>query len=105
MNEGLRLDAVPGDPAPFQEKLDGYSMQVMEGVNVITLMLNPAKPDQAALRSALQGTLTFLQQCFIQKGPGPRSFDDQGYAALKQGAFDSLVSIGTATWARIKNLE
>lgn len=96
---------VRGDPAPFQEQLDGYSTKIMEGVNVITLMLNPAKPDQAALRSALQGALAFLQECFVQKGPGPQSFDDQRYAALKQGAFDSLISIGTSTWARIKRLE
>lgn len=91
--------------AQFQEKLDTYSMQVMEETNFITLMLNPEKVDQAALRNALQEAQQFLKECFMLRSQGIPLIGDQRYAAVKQTAFDALTSVGVSTWARIKSLE
>jgi hypothetical protein len=96
---------VTGSAAEIQEKIDAYSMRVMEETNIIYLMLNPDKPDQLAVRKALQDAQRFLLDCFAKKNEGQTAFDDDRYRVLKQTAFDSLTSIGIATWARIKELE
>jgi hypothetical protein len=97
---------VPADQAAaFQRTMDKFSAKITEQSNVITLMLNPGKADQAALGNSLQGTLAFLTACFSEKNQGRVDFDDAQYALLKQTAFDSLTRIGIATWARIQRLQ
>jgi hypothetical protein len=100
----LKRPARAGD-ATLQQKLDDFSTRVIEETNLICLMLNPNKTDQAALVQALQGAQQFMQECFYIRNQGDISFDDRRYATLKQDAFNALTSIGITTWGRIKQLE
>ena len=88
-----------------QLMFDTLSAEIMEQSNIITLMLNPTKPYQSALRDALQEAMSFLAMCFDQKNRGIVSFDDSHYQSIKQAAFDALTNIGIKTWARIQKLE
>lgn len=89
----------------MQEMLDNLSSEVMEQCNVMTLMLNPNKEGQAALRDSLQKATAFLLECFNQRNGGETAFDDRQYTSIKQEAFDAMTSIGIITWRRIKRLE
>lgn len=101
----LKRPVPQGQSAQVQQTLDALSAEIIEQCNVITLMLNPHKSEQAALRDALQEAMSFLSQCFTQKSKGVTSFDDLRYAAVKQTAFDALTSIGIQAWDRIQRLE
>jgi len=100
----LKRPVLPGQSATTQQQLDDMSSQVMEQCNMITLMLNPAKPDQAALRDALQGALQFTLLCFQQAAVGAKSFNDAQYSAYKQAAFDAMTRLGVDTWKQVKSL-
>lgn len=67
---------------------------------MITLMLNPAKPDQAELRDTLQQVLVFMLSAFQQAA----AFNDTEYTRLKQAAFDSMTRLGVETWRQVKSL-
>lgn len=100
----LKRPIAPGASAATQQQLDGMSSEIMVQCNMITLMLNPAKPDQAALRDALQSALGFMLSIFQQAATGATNFDDAKYAAYKQGAFDSMTRLGVDTWRQVKSL-
>lgn len=101
----LKRPVPQGQSAQVQQTLDTLSAEIMEQSNVITLMLNPNKPEQAALRDALQQAMSFLSECFNKKSEGTAIFNDPRYASIKQVAFDALTSIGIQTWDRIQKLE
>ncbi|MEQ1596548.1 MAG: hypothetical protein ABL985_15765 [Casimicrobium sp.] len=100
----LKRPVTAGSAPATQQQLDRMSNEVMEQCNMITLMLNPAKPDQAALRDSLQGSLRFVQEVFQQSSTGARTFDDIKYATYKQAAFDAMTRIGVQTWKQVKSL-
>lgn len=87
-----------------QQQLDDMSAEIMAECNMITLMLNPAKPDQAALRDAIQSALQFTQQCFQQAAVGSRNFNDHEYRTYKQAAFDAMTRLGVEAWKQVKSL-
>jgi len=101
----LKRPVPTGQQAQVQQTLDAMSAEVMEQCNIVTLMLNPTKPDQADLRNALQSALAFIQNCFAQPATGIQSFNDQQYQSIKQSAFDALTRVGIQTWGKIKELE
>lgn len=97
---------VPKDQsAQFQQTLDTSSAEIIEQSNVITLMLNPKKPEQAALREALEESMAFLSQYTTKERSDVAVFDDTRYVLIKQKAFDALTSIGIQAWDRIQKLE
>ncbi len=103
----------------YQCKLDEFSNVVNEQWHIITLMINPAKPDQNDLKSALQEALVLVKQHIDLRNavvlgkkhlifplkPHEVKFDDQNYKRIKTKAFDSLTKIGIDTWNRIKELK
>lgn len=90
--------------ATTQQKIDEMSSEIMGQSNMITLMLNPNKPDQAALRNALQDSLKFMLSVFQQASSGSKTFNDAQYAAYKQAAFDTMTRLGVETWKQVKSL-
>ncbi|MCP5716482.1 hypothetical protein NL319_28575, partial [Klebsiella pneumoniae] len=68
--------------------------------NMITLMLNPAKPDQAELRDTLQQVLAFMLRAFQHAA----ALNDSEYTRLKQAAFDAMTRLGVETWRQVKSL-
>ena len=101
----LKRTVPPDQAATDQQALDTFSAKIIAESNVIMLMLNPSKPDHAALQKALQQTLQFLNECFAQKDQGQVDFDGKRCILLKEAAFDSLTKIGIETWAQIKELK
>jgi hypothetical protein len=101
----LKRPIPTGQQAQVQQTLDAMSAEVMEQCNIVTLMLNPKKPDQASLRNELQSALAFMQDCFAQRSTGIQSFNDQHYQSIKQLAFDALTRVGIETWGQIKELQ
>ena len=87
-----------------EAQLDGMSGEIMQQINVISLMLNPAKTDQAILRDALQEAIGYMRPLFSQVLTS-REFNDPLYAQIKQKAFDALTRIGVQTWRKVKTLE
>jgi hypothetical protein len=100
----LKRPVAPGLVPATQQQLDEMSTEVMGQCNMITLMLNPAKPDQAALRDSIQGSLQFMQCVFQQASNGIRTFDDAKYTTSKQSAFDAMTRLGVETWKQVKSL-
>lgn len=100
----LKRPIAPGQGATTQQQLDEMSSEIMAQCNMITLMLNPAKPDQAALRDALQDALGFMLSIFQQAATGSRNFNDAEYASYKQAAFDSMTRLAVDTWRQVKSL-
>lgn len=96
----LKHPVAPASSATIQQQLDVMSSDIMEQCNMITLMLNPAKPDQAKLRDALQQVLTFMQAAFQQAAVSNHT----EYARLKQAAFDAMTRLGVETWRQVKSL-
>lgn len=94
----------PGDIATIQKQLDEMSSEIIEQCNMITLMLNPAKPDQAKLYDALQLVLGFIVRVFQQTPARITDLDDLEYARYKQAAFDAMTSLGVETWRQVKSL-
>ena len=112
---------VPGTPeakVEYQKALDEFSNEVNEQCNIISLMMNPDKPDQNNLKNTLQDAIAFVQQC-VQKrnafvthpaalvlpvASHQLEFDTDEYKRIKTKAFDSLTKIGVATWNRVKGL-
>ncbi len=60
----LKRPVVQAQSASFQGALDAQSGEIMEQSSVITLMLNPGKPEQQALRTAVNDALLFMLECF-----------------------------------------
>lgn len=85
-----------------QKELDGISRRVMVELNNITLMLNPAKPDQAKLRNTLQEILGLVMQ---GQGAELHAATAEQYRQLKTSAFDFLTAIGVVAWSKIQELE
>lgn len=100
----LKRPVAPGASATTQQKLDEMSSEIMEQCNMITLVLNPAKPDQAVLRDALQRALGFMMPVFQQAAAGTKTFNDAEYASHKQAAFDTMTRLGVETWRQVKSL-
>jgi hypothetical protein len=96
----LKRPVVSGSSATTQQQLDVFSSEIMGQCNMITLMLNPDKPDQAELRDTLQQVLVFMLKAFQQTAV----FDDTEYARLKQAAFDAMTRLGVETWRQVKSL-
>lgn len=94
----------PGNIANIQKQLDEMSSEIMEQCNMITLMLNPDKPDQAKLYDALQLVLGFIQRVFQQMPATITNLDDVEYARYKQTAFDAMTCLGVETWRQVKSL-
>jgi hypothetical protein len=103
----------------YQKQMDDFSNDVNEQCNIITLMMNPAKPDQNDLKSALHEAIGFLNHC-VQKrnaitsgaadliipiSPREIDFNTPAYTEIKRKAFDSLTKIGIVTWNQIKDLK
>lgn len=80
------------------------SAEIMGQCNMITLMLNPTKPDQAALRDALQRALAFMMPLFQQAQAGGNTFNKAEYTSYKQAAFDAMTRLGIDTWRQVKSL-
>lgn len=89
----------------LQEKLNAFSMDIMEQVNILTLMLNPEKAAQLTLRDTLQEALGFMQGCFQASEAHRQSFDDAKYQRLKTTAFNSATEIGTKAWEKVQELK
>lgn len=100
----LKRPVAPGLAPTTQLQLDEMSSEVMGQCNMITLMLNPAKPDQAALSNSLQGSLQFMHLVFQQASTGTRTFNDAQYSTYKQAAFDAMTRLGVDTWKQVKSL-
>ncbi|MGV4012009.1 MULTISPECIES: hypothetical protein [Citrobacter freundii complex] len=96
----LKRPVTPGESEAKQQQFDVMSSEIMEQCNMITLMLNPAKPDQAELRDTLQQVLVFMLSAFQQAA----AFNDTEYTRLKQAAFDSMTRLGVETWRQVKSL-
>lgn len=96
----LKRPVVSGSIATTQQQLDVYSSEIMVQCNMITLMLNPEKPDQAKLRETLQQVLALMQKAFQQTA----AFDDTEYTRLKKAAFDAMTRLGEETWQQVKSL-
>jgi len=94
-----------GAQAPTQQQLDDFSNEIMLQVNVIYLMLNPAKQAQGQLRCSLQKSLQLLSTCFGQPQQAQLASSYVTYTAIKQSAFDALTNIGTETWEKISELQ
>ena len=90
--------------ATTQQQLDALSGEIMGQCNMITLMLNPAKPDQAALRDALQRALAFMMPLFQQAQTDNSNFNEIEYMRYKQAAFDAMTRLGVDTWRQVKSL-
>ena len=101
----LKRPTNPQQQAATQQLLDEFSSTVISESNMITLMLNPEKPDQAALRNALDAAQHFMLAVFLQASAGITNFDDQQYRSLKQAAFDAMTRLGVQTWKQVKDLE
>lgn len=101
----LKRPVQTGQQQQVQQALDAMSAEIMEQCNIMTLMLNPTKLDQASLRDSLQSGLKFIQDCFMQRSTGIQSFNDQQYQSIKQSAFDALTRVGIQTWSQIKELQ
>lgn len=100
----VKRPVAPGNIATIQKQLDEMSSEIMEQCNMIMLMLNPAKPDQAKLYDVLQQVLKFIQRVF-QQAPGTiTNLDDIEYAGYKQAAFDAMTCLGVETWRQVKSL-
>lgn len=91
--------------AEFQKQLDAFSMDIMEQVNTLTLMLNPEKSAQLNLRDTLQDALGFMQSCFQTSKAQQQSFNDAEYQRLKTNAFNTATEIGTKAWEKVQKLE
>lgn len=100
----LKRPVAPGSSATRQQQLDAMSSEIMCQCNMITLMLNPAKHDQAALRDALQQALKFTFEAFQQQPTGNNTLNDTEYARYKQAAFDAMTRLGVDTWQQVKSL-
>jgi hypothetical protein len=87
-----------------QSELDELSTDVMVQVNLIHLMLNPAKPAQAKLRNALQTNQAFLAAHFGDPHQAKTESSFLAYQQIKQEAFDALTEIGVETWKQVKAL-
>ena len=113
------IPQTPEAKTDYQRQLDVFSNEVNEQCNIITLMINPQKPDQNNLKSALQESIIFIRGC-VQKrnaiiagmsglilglNDDSIQFDELAYRKIKTKAFDSLTNIGIETWGRIKELE
>ena len=87
--------------AEVQRQSDEISRRVMKEVNSIDLLLNPEKPDQRALRDALQ-----LVIGLVPRGQGAENHAATAaeYLSLKNVAFDSLTRIGITAWDKIQKL-
>ncbi|EMH0546646.1 hypothetical protein ABUL17_06990 [Enterobacter hormaechei] len=96
----LKRPVVPGSIATTQQQLDVMSSEIMAQCNMITLMLNPAKPDQAELRDTLQQVLAFMLRAFQHAA----ALNDSEYTRLKQAAFDAMTRLGVETWRQVKSL-
>ncbi|HAT2781394.1 hypothetical protein ISO89_17690 [Morganella morganii subsp. morganii] len=94
----------PNNIATIQKQLDEMSSEIIEQCNMIMLMLNPAKPDQAKLYDTLQLVLTFILRIFQQTPARITNLDDSEYATYKQAAFDAMTSLGVETWRQVKSL-
>lgn len=102
----------------YQKQFDEFSNEVNEQCNIITLMMNPEKPEQNSLKLALQKALVFITECITRRNlivsasaslvlpvsPAAIQFDRDEYTKIKIEAFDSLTQIGITTWERIKGL-
>lgn len=112
------VPATPEAKVEYQKQLDGFSNEVNEQCNIISLMVNPNKADQNSLRDALHDALAFVQQCvqlrnavvtrhtelILPVAPHELEFNNEEYTRIKRKAFDSLTKIGIETWNRIKGL-
>jgi len=87
-----------------QEELDKMSDEIMTQVNIIHLMLNPAKPAQAKLRHSLQLNQEFLAAHFAQPQEAQTESSFVAYRETKQEAFDAITEIGVETWRQVKAL-
>ncbi|MCW0345808.1 hypothetical protein NB703_003901 [Pantoea ananatis] len=96
----LKRPVAPASRATKQQQLDVMSSDIMGQCNMITLMLNPDKSDQAELRDALQQVLTFMQAAFQQAAASNHT----EYARLKKAAFDAMTRLGVETWRQVKSL-
>lgn len=85
-----------------QKELDEISRRVMVEVNNITLMLNPEKPHQKQLRSALQRVLSLVME---GQGAERHAATTEQYRSVKTDAFDALTAIGTTAWSKIQDLQ
>lgn len=99
----LKRPVAPGERATKQQQFDVMSSEIMEQCNMITLMLNPAKPDQAELYDALQQALEFMLTAF-QSAAETTAFNDTEYARHKQAAFHAMTRLGVETWRQVKSL-
>jgi hypothetical protein len=88
-----------------QSELDELSKDVMVQVNLIHLMLNPAKPAQAKLRNALQTNQAFVEVHFGNTQQANTESSFLAYQQIKQEAFDALIEIGVETWKQVKALK
>lgn len=100
----LKRPMVPSESANKQQQLDAMSSEIMEQCHMITLMLNPAKPDQAELHDALQDALEFILTAFQLAAAGTKTFNDNEYARHKQAAFNAMTRLGVETWRQVKSL-
>jgi len=88
----------------IQKKLDEMSSEIMEQCNMITLMLNPNKPDQKILYNTIQDILNFMLVVFDNYSAGKIVFDDEVYLKYKTLAFEIMAKLGNETWTKIKSL-
>lgn len=93
------------DAKNFQKTLDEYSLSISEQSHLINLMLNPEKPEQFALRKAINDAKAFFLKCLAEKGLEAKDFDDSVYAEIQERALGSITGIGIETWKQVKNLE
>ena len=100
----LQRPTPPNQQANKQQLLDEFSAEVMTQCNMITLMLNPGKPDQAALRVAVDKGLQLVRENFNSPPPKSPGFNSSEYTENKRAAFDSMTKIGIETWKQIKSL-
>lgn len=87
-----------------QKQFDELSLEVMRQCNMITLMLNPEKPDQAALRNSLQKSLAFMNNAFQDPKTAVTIVYNDQYIINKQAAFDAMTRLGVETWKQVKSL-
>lgn len=113
------VPTTPEAKIEYQKQLDDFSNEVNEQCNIITLMMNPEKPEQNSLKTALQNALIFVSQCIqirntfvsgntgtiLPLSPSEIPFNNEDYRKIKTEAFDSLTKIGIKTWEQIKDLK
>ncbi|EJF31673.1 MULTISPECIES: hypothetical protein [Enterobacteriaceae] len=92
------------DIAIIQKQLDEMSSEIMEQCNMIMVMLNTAKPDQAKLYDVLQQVLRFIPRVFQQAPAKITNIHDKEYGEYKQAAFDAMTRLGVETWRQVKSL-